>query len=154
MTERTPRDLLLPPFTAPRVDLRIAPLSRVTHHSSPHVMSQQSQNIQTLLDAEKEAAKLVQQARQYRTQRLKDARTEADKEIAEYRKQMDAEYKKFEAERSGSTQSVQSGIDKETEQRISSINDAFEKNRRDVVKKLLERVVEVHPEMHRNIHKV
>ncbi|KZT59496.1 V-type ATPase [Calocera cornea HHB12733] len=117
-------------------------------------MSSQSQSIQTLLDAEKEAAKVVQQARQYRTQRLKDARSEADKEIADYRKQKDEEFKRFEAERSGSTQSVQTSIDKDTELKIAAINEAFEKNREAVVKKLLERVVEVHPEMHRNITKV
>jgi V-type H+-transporting ATPase subunit G len=36
-----------------------------------------TQGISTLLDAEKEASKIVQKARQYRIQRLKDARTEA-----------------------------------------------------------------------------
>jgi V-type H+-transporting ATPase subunit G len=42
-----------------------------------------SQGISTLLEAEKEASKVVQKARQYRIQRLKDARTEALKVITD-----------------------------------------------------------------------
>jgi V-type H+-transporting ATPase subunit G len=43
----------------------------------------QTSSVQILLDAEKEASRQVQQARQYRVQKLKDARTEATKEIEE-----------------------------------------------------------------------
>lgn len=81
--------------------------------------AQQTQGIQTLLEAEKEAAKVVQQARQRtslwlylsllalalmscgmssdRVQRLKDARTEASKEVEEYKRQKEQEYKAFES---------------------------------------------------------
>merc|ERR1711939_748065 len=52
----------------------------------PKMSAQNSAGIQTLLDAEKEAQKIVQKAREYRTKRVKDAKTEAQKEIEEYRK--------------------------------------------------------------------
>ncbi|OQV05929.1 hypothetical protein CLAIMM_10581 isoform 3 [Cladophialophora immunda] len=60
--------------------------------------AQNSAGIQTLLDAEKEAQKIVQKAREYRTKRVKDAKTEAQKEIEEYRKKKEEEFKKFESE--------------------------------------------------------
>ena len=79
--------------------------------------AQQSQSIQTLLEAEKDASKVVQQARQCknngsrlgesslthlttcsdRVQKLKDARAEASKEIEAYKKAKEDEFKAFEA---------------------------------------------------------
>ncbi|KAG9822514.1 hypothetical protein KCU86_g16581, partial [Aureobasidium melanogenum] len=57
--------------------------------------AQNSAGIQTLLDAEREAQKIVQQAREYRTKRVKDARSEAQKEIDEYRNKKEEEFKQF-----------------------------------------------------------
>jgi hypothetical protein len=78
--------------------------------------AQQSQGIQTLLEAEKDAAKTVQQARQCtsreelvlaahpltcaiadRVEQLKKARSEASKEIEEYKKTKEQEFKSFES---------------------------------------------------------
>ncbi|ETW78991.1 vacuolar H+-ATPase V1 sector, subunit G [Heterobasidion irregulare TC 32-1] len=115
--------------------------------------AQHSQGIQTLLEAEKDAAKVVQAARQYRVQRLKDARTEASKEIEEYKRSKELEFKAFENSHAGSTQSAQSVIDKETEGKLLEITEAFEAHKDDVVKKLLERVVLIKPELHRNLKK-
>ncbi|KAJ3486793.1 hypothetical protein NLI96_g3971 [Meripilus lineatus] len=115
---------------------------------------QSSQSIQTLLDAEKEAAKVVQQARQYRVQKLKDARTQATKEIEEYRKQKEQQFKSFEASHAGTTQSAQVAVDKETEVKRKEITAAYDKSKDKVVKKLLDRVVLVQPELHRNLKKL
>ncbi|KAF9245241.1 H+-ATPase G subunit-domain-containing protein [Melanogaster broomeanus] len=107
--------------------------------SSRHPQAaQHSQGIQTLLEAEKEAAKIVQQARQYRVQRLKDARSEASKEIEEYRREKEAEFKAFEASHAGSTFNAQAAVDKETE---------WSRN-------FLDRVVLIKPELHRNLTKL
>ncbi|KAL9601782.1 MAG: hypothetical protein Q9219_002272 [cf. Caloplaca sp. 3 TL-2023] len=57
--------------------------------------AQNSKGIQTLLDAEREAQKIVQKDR---SKRVKDARAEAQKEIEDYRKQKEDEYQKFEKE--------------------------------------------------------
>ncbi|KAI1796642.1 H+-ATPase G subunit-domain-containing protein [Ganoderma leucocontextum] len=116
--------------------------------------AQQSQSIQTLLEAEKEAAKVVQQARQYRVQRLKDARSEAAKEIEEYKKSKEQEFKAFEQSHVGNTQTVQAQIDKETEAKQKDIRAAYDSNKDHVVQKLLDRVVLVKPELHRNLKKV
>ncbi|KAL0576455.1 hypothetical protein V5O48_005530 [Marasmius crinis-equi] len=116
--------------------------------------AQQSQGIQTLLEAENEAAKIVQQARQYRVQKLKDARTEASKEIEEYKKTKETEFKEFEASRAGTTSNAQAAIDKDTEVKIDAISESYNKNKDVVVKKLLDRVVLVKPELHRNLKKV
>ncbi|KAI4209154.1 MAG: hypothetical protein LQ349_009573, partial [Xanthoria aureola] len=57
--------------------------------------AQNSKGIQTLLDAEREAQKIVQKDR---SKRVKDARSEAQKEIDDYRKQKEDEFHKFEKE--------------------------------------------------------
>ncbi|GJE90983.1 V-type proton ATPase subunit G [Phanerochaete sordida] len=116
--------------------------------------AQQSQSIQTLLEAEKEAAKVVQQARDYRVKKLKDARTQAQKEIDEYRKFKEDEFKAFEASHAGNTQTVQVAIDKETEVQKAEIAAQYAQSKDAVVKKLLDRVTLITPELHRNLTKV
>ncbi|TFK71647.1 V-type ATPase [Pluteus cervinus] len=116
--------------------------------------AQHSQGIQTLLEAEKEAAKIVQQARQYRVQKLKDARSQASKEIEEYKAAKEAEFQSFEDSRAGTTSNAQSAIDRETEVKLQQITDLYETNKDAVVKKLLDRVILVEPELHRNLKKV
>ncbi|KAH7335181.1 H+-ATPase G subunit-domain-containing protein [Rhizoctonia solani] len=113
-----------------------------------------SSQVQRLLEAEKEAAKIVQEARQYRTQRLKDARTEAAKEIEAYKKQKEEEFKSLEGQREGNTTNAQDAVDKDTEAKIAAINDAYAKQKDVVVEKLLDRVVLVKPELHRNLEKL
>ncbi|KAH7914853.1 V-type ATPase [Hygrophoropsis aurantiaca] len=116
--------------------------------------AQHSQGIQTLLEAEKEAAKIVQQARQYRVQRLKDARSEATKEIDEYRKSKDTEFKAFESSHAGTTSSAQTTVDKDTEQKLKHLDACWENNADLIVQKLLDRVVLVEPQLHRNLTKL
>ena len=53
----------------------------------------------------------------------------------------------------GTTQSAQAAIDKETEIKRKEINDAYNQHKDEVVKKLLDRVILVKPEMHRNLKK-
>ncbi|KAG5647463.1 hypothetical protein DXG03_009394 [Asterophora parasitica] len=116
--------------------------------------AQQSQGIQTLLEAEKEAAKIVQQARQYRVQRLKDARAEATKEIEQYKQAKEQEFRAFESSHAGTTSTAQTAVDKETEEKLQAITDSFRQANDAVVKKLIDRVVLVNPELHRNLKKV
>lgn len=106
-----------------------------------------------------------------RVQKLKDARLEAEKEIKEYKSSKEAEFKEFERsvcretayslqhidnapQRDGTTQTSQSAIDKETEVKLEEISKAYLANKDKVVKKLLDRVVLVKPELHRNLRKV
>merc|ERR1712000_592510 len=105
----------------------------------PKMSAQNSAGIQTLLDAEKEAQKIVQKAREYRTKRVKDAKTEAQKEIEEYRKKKEEEFKKFESE--------QSSGNKEAEAKVKEIQEAGKKSGKKVVEDLIKAVTSPHPEV-------
>ncbi|KAK4699570.1 V-type H+-transporting ATPase subunit G, partial [Phenoliferia sp. Uapishka_3] len=113
-----------------------------------------AQGISALLDAEKEASKIVAKAREYRTQRIKDARGEASKEIEELKAKKDAEFKEFEGQHSGDSSTSQGALDKTTTDTLAKIKSSFEQNKSSVVDTLLERVVEVKAAPHRNYVKV
>ncbi|KAE8214906.1 hypothetical protein CF319_g285 [Tilletia indica] len=115
--------------------------------------AQQSQGIQTLLEAEKEAAKIVSKARTYRTQKLKDARSEASKDIEDLKAKKEKEFQAFQKEHEGTQSTVQSTAEKETKEQIEELDQAFAKNRAGVVDKLLARITEVTAELHRNAKK-
>lgn len=106
-----------------------------------------------------------------RTQKLKDARAEAEKEIEEYRKTKEQEFQAYERsvcrlafipclltnalqKHDGKKQDSQSAIDRDTEVKVKAISDSYESNKQLVVKKLLDRVVLVKPELHRNLKKL
>ncbi|KAF9106584.1 H(+)-transporting V1 sector ATPase subunit G [Mortierella sp. AM989] len=109
-----------------------------------------STGIQTLLEAEKEAAKIVQKARQYRVQRLKDARAEAAKDIEELKANKNESFKNFEQEHAGSSDQTTHRVEVETEQKRVEIEAAFSKNKDSVLTKLLETVYTVEPTIHVN----
>lgn len=54
----------------------------------------------------------------------------------------------------GTTQNAQTAVDKETEIKRKEINEAYSQHKDEVVQKLLDRVVLVKPELHRNLKKV
>ncbi|CAI7595813.1 unnamed protein product [Penicillium glandicola] len=83
--------------------------------------AQNSAGIQTLLDAEREAQKIVQKDR---TQRIRDAKSEAQKEIEEYKKQKEQEYKKFEGEHSSGYKVAEDEANKEGDVKLQEIKDA------------------------------
>ncbi|KAG6358625.1 hypothetical protein INS49_012143 [Diaporthe citri] len=101
--------------------------------------AQNSAGIQTLLEAEKDASKIVQRSREYRTKRVKEARDEAKKEIDQYRASKEEEYKKFEAEK------AEEEANKEAEAKIKEIQAAGKKSQDKVVKDLLSAVFDVKP---------
>jgi V-type H+-transporting ATPase subunit G len=109
-----------------------------------------------------------------RVQQLKDARNEAAKEIEEYRAGKEQEFAAFQStvspsiltctrfcstswltcrQHAGTTQDAQSIIDKETEEKLSNITGAYTAHKDDVLRKLLDRVVLVQPQLHRNLKK-
>jgi len=54
----------------------------------------------------------------------------------------------------GTTSNAQTAVDKETDVKLQSITASYERNKQMVVKKLLDRVVLVKPELHRNLKKL
>ncbi|CAG8571368.1 13512_t:CDS:2 [Funneliformis caledonium] len=116
----------------------------MTHH-------QNSQGIQTLLEAEKNAARIVQKARAYRVQRLKDARTEAAREIEELKEQKNLEFQDFEAEHVGSSDQSSVKVASETEEKLKAVQKAFNESKDSVIDKLLSAVTNVEPKVHINV---
>jgi len=112
--------------------------------------AQNSAGIQTLLDAERDAQKIVQKARSYRTQKVKDARSSAQKEIEEYKQQKEEEFKAFESKHTGVNAEIQKQADKEAEQKLQEIRQLGVQKRGKVLEDLLKAVTDVKPEMHRN----
>ncbi|TPX35640.1 hypothetical protein SmJEL517_g01985 [Synchytrium microbalum] len=107
--------------------------------------------IQTLLEAEKEAAKIVAKARQYRTQRLKDARSEAVKEIEALKAEKNAEFVNFEKQYGGSSDEAVSKVNAETEVALKGIQDSLRQSKDAVIAKLLSATATVKPEVHANL---
>ncbi|GAA5940119.1 H(+)-transporting V1 sector ATPase subunit G [Sporobolomyces koalae] len=114
-------------------------------------MAANSQGIATLLDAEKEAAQIVAKAREYRTQRLKGAREEASKEVEALKKNKDDEFKQFESQHSNDNSDSQEQVNKSTQEQLDKIQASFDSNKSTVVDQLLDRVIQVKPEPHRNL---
>ncbi|OGM43242.1 vacuolar ATP synthase subunit G [Aspergillus bombycis] len=108
--------------------------------------AQNSAGIQTLLDAEREAQKIVQQAREYRTKRIRDAKSEAQKEIEEYRTQKEQEFKKFEAEHSSGYKKAEEDANKEAEVKLQEIKEAGNSKGAKVVEDLINALTDVKPE--------
>ncbi|KAJ3102304.1 H(+)-transporting V1 sector ATPase subunit G [Phlyctochytrium planicorne] len=113
-------------------------------------MAQSSQGIQTLLEAEKEASKIVTKARQHRVQRLKDARAEALKEIETLKAEKNKEFVNFEKTHSGSTDESFSKVNLETDAKIEEVKAAYLKNKDQVIQKILAQLVNVDPKVHPN----
>ncbi|KAA1118876.1 H(+)-transporting V1 sector ATPase subunit G [Puccinia graminis f. sp. tritici] len=85
-----------------------------------------------------------------RSQKLKDARGEAAKEIETLKSKREDEFKEFEQQHSGNTDSQQKVLEEETKQKIEVIKSEFNKNKAQVVSDLLSKVTDVQPELHRN----
>ncbi|XP_075761349.1 V-type proton ATPase subunit G 1 [Pelodiscus sinensis] len=113
-------------------------------------MASQSQGIQQLLQAEKRAAEKVAEARKRKNRRLKQAKEEAQEEIEQYRLQREKEFKAKEEAALGSHGSCSTEIEKETQMKMSTIQDNFQKNREKVLNNLLMFVCDIKPEIHMN----
>ncbi|CAK3752659.1 V-type proton ATPase subunit G [Lecanosticta acicola] len=109
--------------------------------------AQNSAGIQTLLEAEKEAQKIVQKAREYRTKRVKDARSEAQKEIEEYRDQKESEFKEFEKQHTSGNQKAEEDAEKDTQQKLDEIKQIGQKTGPKVVDDLIKAVMTVDPQV-------
>ncbi|KAI5920995.1 vacuolar ATPase [Camillea tinctor] len=107
--------------------------------------AQNSAGIQTLLDAEREASKIVQKAREFRTKRVREARDEAKKEIDAYRKSKEEDFKKFESEHTQGNKQAEDEANKEADAKIKEIQASGKKNQGQVVDDLLKAVFEVKP---------
>ncbi|KAK3167764.1 hypothetical protein OEA41_010893 [Lepraria neglecta] len=109
--------------------------------------AQNSKGIQTLLDAEREAQKIVQKAREYRSKRVKDAKNEAQKEIEEYRRKKDEEFKEFEKKHTSGNKKAEEDASKDADEQVKKIKEAGNNTGDKVIDELLRVVTEVKPEI-------
>ncbi|KAI5960924.1 VMA10 [Candida theae] len=109
-----------------------------------------SSGIQSLLKTEKEAAEIVNEARKYRTSRLKTAKQDAQQEIEDYKKQKEEELQKFEKDHEGVNDQINKEAEAEIEKELKSLKEQFEKKKSDVVKLLVEATISPNPQVHIN----
>jgi V-type H+-transporting ATPase subunit G len=113
-------------------------------------MASQSEGIQRLLEAEKEAQKDVDAARRQKAKKLKQAKDEAKAEIQVFTKEREALYKEKEAEIMGGRNELKQQIDAETQHKIDEMARRVEQRQIDVVDQLVAAVQNVVPELPRN----
>ncbi|KAI4181346.1 MAG: hypothetical protein L6R41_006679 [Letrouitia leprolyta] len=99
------------------------------------------------MQAEREAQKIVQKAREYRSKRVKEARSEAQKEIEDYRKQKEEEFQKFEKEHTSGNKKAEEDASKDAEEQVNGIKVSGDKSGQQVVDDLLRVVMDVRAEV-------
>ncbi|KAG4378035.1 hypothetical protein AAZX31_18G233300 [Glycine max] len=99
--------------------------------------------IQMLLIAEQEAQHIVSNARNLRTQRLKQAKDEVEREAAQYRSHMEDEYQKLISENTGSSGSNVKRLEEETDAKIKNLKKSTSKISSEVVDMLLKYVTNI-----------
>ncbi|ODV80147.1 V-type ATPase [Suhomyces tanzawaensis NRRL Y-17324] len=109
-----------------------------------------SSGIQSLLKTEKEAAEIVNEARKYRTNRLKSAKADAQSEIDEYKKQKESELKKYEDDHAGLNDSISKDADTQVEKELQDIKSKYAEKKSSVVKLLVDATLNPTPELHIN----
>lgn len=109
-----------------------------------------SSSIQSLLKTEKDAAEIVNEARRYRTSRLKSAKSDAQADIDEYKSQKEAELNKYEADHAGLNESIEKDSDKQVEEELQEIKKKFSEKKQAVIDLLVEAATKPTPELHIN----
>lgn len=109
-----------------------------------------SSSIQSLLKTEKDAAEIVNEARKYRTSRLKSAKADAQTEIDEYKAQKENELKKFESDHAGMNESIEKESDKQVEEQLTEIKKKFSEKKSAVIQLLVDAATKPVPELHIN----
>ncbi|KAJ2902710.1 vacuolar ATPase [Zalerion maritima] len=106
-------------------------------------MSQKTQGIQQLLEAERKAAEIVQSARDYRTTQLRAARDDAKKLIEDKKKEAEGKYNSYANQNSSGSKSAEQQAEKDVEDRVKAMTAALAKGKDPVIKDLLAAVVTV-----------
>ncbi|EGV64911.1 H(+)-transporting V1 sector ATPase subunit G [Yamadazyma tenuis] len=109
-----------------------------------------SSGIQALLRTEKDASEIVNEARKYRTTRLKSAKADAQSEIDEYKKQKEAELSTYDAEHEGLNEQVNKEADAQVDAELKSIKSKYAEKKSAVVKLLVDATISPKPEVHTN----
>lgn len=131
--------------------------------------AQNSRGIQTLLEAERKAHEIVQNARSYRAQRLKASKADAAKEIEEYKKTKEAEFQANESkvsrnrpscnlsvisltlnQHTGDSSKAQEAADAQVAKELEDVKSKSAASKASVVDKLIDSVTTPKPTLHIN----
>ncbi|KAM8805394.1 VATG3 ATPase, partial [Eudromia elegans] len=113
-------------------------------------MTSQSQGIQQLLQAEKRAKDKLEEAKKRKGKRLKQAKEEAMAEIDHYRLQREKEFRHKQTNVMGSQGNLSAKIEEQTTETIRTLTGSYHKNVEGVLKKLLNTIYDISPEIHPN----
>merc|ERR1712127_18081 len=113
-------------------------------------MASQSEGIQKLLEAEKEAQKEVDAARRVKAKKLKQAKEEAKQEIQQFNKEREAQFKAKEAEVMGGRDELQRWIAGETKGQIDEMATRVNEYQDQVIQDLVNAVQDIQPQLPRN----
>ncbi|KAH3899175.1 H(+)-transporting V1 sector ATPase subunit G SCDLUD_004604, partial [Saccharomycodes ludwigii] len=110
----------------------------------------QSNGIATLLKTEKDAQKIVAEARQYRQDKLKQAKKDALDEIQKYKTAKEQELKDFEAKNAGSVGDLEKSAEQGIQGDLKEIQQQSNAKKNDVVNLLVGAVTKPSAEIHIN----
>ncbi|XP_006025586.1 V-type proton ATPase subunit G 3 isoform X2 [Alligator mississippiensis] len=113
-------------------------------------MTSQSQGIQQLLQAEKRAKDKVEEAKKRKGKRLRQAKEEATAEIDHYRLQREKEFRHKQSNIMGSQGNLSTKIEDQTTEKIQAVTSNYHKEMESMMKKLLNMVYDIKPEIHLN----
>lgn len=99
--------------------------------------------IQKLLQAEDEAAEIINKARADRNKKMNAAETEAQKEIDAYRTKLDKEFQDEQDQKDDSSDDFAKQLKVKTQQEITKMRAGFDASKTDVVALLLYQVTAV-----------
>lgn len=104
--------------------------------------SQPSQEVQLLLAAEKRASEKVSEARKRKAQLLKKAKEEAAADIEQFKAERQIVFNKYETEHIGSKDDVAKQIDRDTTERLSTLQTRMKTNQQKIIEALMGNVVD------------
>ena len=85
-----------------------------------------------------------------KTQRLKEAKEEASREIELYRKEREVKFQEQQTKFAGSKDDFAQKMQEETQKNLVQINNEVERNKEQVIQRLLELIYDIKPEIHQN----
>lgn len=113
--------------------------------------SQPSQEVQLLLAAEKRATEKVSEARQRKARRLKQAKEEAAADIEQFKAESQITFNKYETEHIGSKDDIAKKIERETTDRLETMQRRILTSKNVILDRLIGEVVgKVDAKLHRN----
>lgn len=101
--------------------------------------------------AEKRASERVSEARKRKAQRLKKAKEEAASDIEQFKAERQITFNKYETEHMGSKDDIAKKIERETTEKLETMEKRIQNTRNVILDRLIDEVVHsVKPTMHKN----